>query len=152
VKSLLCLFIAFLNKMYEKTMKYFDFDESFNIGEPIIDSHHRRLFEIFDNLLDSLGKGKGKWIIKEILEELSDYSEYHFSEEEKFMKSLNYPYLENHIKQHNEFRKEVKSLLKRYDSKDFMVTSETADFLFAWIKHHIIRSDRKIADFIKKIR
>ncbi|MEM4637331.1 MAG: hypothetical protein QXE44_07595, partial [Nitrososphaerota archaeon] len=41
------------------------FDNSFAIGDYKIDSQHKRLFEIFENLLEALGEGKGKDVILE---------------------------------------------------------------------------------------
>lgn len=131
-------------------MKYFVFDNSLAIGDYKIDSQHKRLFEIFENLLEALGEGKGKDVILKVFDELSNYAIYHFKDEEELMEKINFPYLNIHKKEHQLFTSNVSYLIERYKTEYYNVTSETADFLFHWLKNHIMAEDKKIALYLKK--
>ncbi len=45
-----------------------------------------------------------------MLDYLLDYTEFHFSAEEKLQEEIEYPGLEKHREKHNEFRQAVKEL------------------------------------------
>ena len=128
--------------------KYF-FTDAYIIGNKIIDSQHEKLFEIFDKLFEAMSLAKDRQIISIILEELLNYSNYHFDAEETIMKEINYPYYDQHKDEHEVFISEVKGLISTYKSGNYDVTVKTLDFLYYWILNHILASDKKISNFIK---
>lgn len=130
-------------------MKFFIFDSFLSIGDYKIDSQHKKLFEIFENLLEALAEGKGKDVILKVFDELSQYAIYHFNDEEELMEKINYPYFYIHKKEHQLFTANINYLIERYKYEYYNVTSETADFLFHWLKNHIMAEDKKIAYYLK---
>ena len=73
-------------------MKY-EFTEEYYTGIPMIDEEHAKLFEIANRayeLLTNQFKMDKYDEIADVLEELKDYTKYHFGHEEEYMKSINY--------------------------------------------------------------
>ena len=73
-------------------MKY-EFTEEYHTGIPMIDEEHAKLFEIANRayeLLTNQFKMDKYDEIAAVLEELKDYTKYHFGHEEDYMKSINY--------------------------------------------------------------
>ena len=81
-----------------------------------IDKQHKRLFEIgarvYDlTLMDSAYDRYDE--IMTVIQELLDYTQYHFKYEEEMLEKHNYQRLPVHIKEHNYFVAKIKSLLAR---------------------------------------
>lgn len=118
-----------------------------------IDKQHKRLFEIgarvYDlTLMDSAYDRYDE--IMTVIQELLDYTQYHFKYEEEMLEKHNYQRLPVHIKEHNYFVAKIKSLLARDIDEDQMSTlQEIVNFLSEWISTHITFEDRQYADVIK---
>lgn len=72
----------------------FAFTERYKTGIELIDDEHSRLFEIIreaNELINAeLLHDKYDEIVR-LLEELKNYTEFHFSDEERLMESIQYP-------------------------------------------------------------
>jgi len=88
-------------------------------------------------------------VILPLIHIIKNYSSYHFSEEEKLMESIKFQFIEGHKKEHHFFIEKVDNLLKMYANDDINVTIDTADFLFDWLKNHILKEDKKIGLYYK---
>ncbi len=66
-------------------------DDRFNIGVEVVDRAHRRLFAIVNKLLAmNTDTEKNRHACKEGIKFFKNYAVKHFSEEEAYMKSINY--------------------------------------------------------------
>ena len=86
-------------------MKY-EFTEEYYTGIPMIDEEHAKLFEIANRayeLLTNQFKMDKYDEIADVLEELKDYTKYHFGHEEEYMKSINYGKRFSQMHQHTPF-------------------------------------------------
>ncbi len=83
-----------------------------------------------------------------MLGEVLNYAQSHFDAEETYMKKIGYPDLDEHIKQH----KKLSHVLSAYKS-DFNNNKINLfafkNFLFVWVKDHIMDEDIKIGRYIK---
>ena len=61
-----------------------EFDETLVTGNEMIDGQHKELIERINQLLESCEDGQGKVKAIKMLDYLLDYTEFHFSAEEKF--------------------------------------------------------------------
>ncbi|MDA3939212.1 MAG: bacteriohemerythrin [Spirochaetia bacterium] len=75
-----------------------------------IDGQHKWLVENLNIFLLAMMNGEGVDKIKEMLEKLGDYVVFHFKDEEKYLETIAYPKLEEHIEIHKNFVKELGSL------------------------------------------
>lgn len=80
-----------------------------------------------------------------IVEELVSYSDYHFSAEEQYMKSIEYKGIDNHMLEHVAFTQRVPHLQLIANKDDFELKKELIVFLGNWLLHHAMEEDKKYA-------
>ncbi len=123
---------------------------SCNIAE--IDNQHKKLLEIGSRLYDIIRNQKDFDYYDDILyilQELQDYTVYHFDYEEKLMQQYGYEGLEEQKKQHQHFVDKLKEAAKKdIDEEQFSFSLDLATFIADWIEHHILGSDKKYKDFL----
>ena len=127
---------------------HYEFTDEYLTGIQSIDEEHAKLFEIANRAYDLL-KNEFKLdkydAIVAVLEELKEYTRYHFSHEEEYMKSINYPKRFSQMHQHAQFIEKLESYnLKEMDDNQQAGLLEILDFLAAWLLGHIKGSDKKI--------
>ena len=133
-------------------MKY-EFTKEYHTGIDFIDEEHAKLFEIanraYDLLTNQFVTDKYDAIVA-VLEELRDYTKYHFNHEEEYMKSINYPKRFSQLHQHTQFINKLESYnLKEIDVNQQEGLLEILDFLALWLQSHIKGMDKKIGEAVK---
>ena len=133
-------------------MKY-EFTKEYHTGIDFIDEEHAKLFEIanraYDLLTNQFVTDKYDAIVA-VLEELKDYTKYHFNHEEEYMKSINYPKRFSQLHQHTQFINKLESYnLKEIDVNQQEGLLEILDFLALWLQSHIKGMDKKIGEAAK---
>jgi hemerythrin len=76
-----------------------------------------------------------------IIDKLSEYTGYHFSAEEQYMREKKFHGIDEHIAKHKEFTQTVETLKTRYHDNDLDVTRELIIVLGEWLLHHVLRDD-----------
>lgn len=118
-------------------------DFSCNIAE--IDNQHKRLFEIGSRLYDIVSLDDDYDHYDEmmaILDELRDYTVYHFGFEEKLMKEHGFQDYESHKIEHDFFIKKINRLEKSdLDSDQKKSLMKMVTFVADWISSHILKTD-----------
>ena len=128
--------------------KLFEWTPEMEICEKV-DNQHKRLVNLINQLYDAFTKAKANEVISEILQQLYDYTVYHFSTEEKMFEETNYPLKEEHIREHQEFVRKVNEFITRFKKKDQMLSYDIMLFLRDWLFDHIIESDHKYQSYCK---
>ncbi len=133
-------------------MKY-EFTKDYHTGIDFIDEEHAKLFEIanraYDLLTNQFVTDKYDAIVA-VLEELRDYTKYHFNHEEEYMKSINYPKRFSQLHQHTQFINKLESYnLKEIDVNQQEGLLEILYFLDLWLQRHIKGMDKKIGEAAK---
>lgn len=78
------------------------------------------------------------------IEELLDYTKYHFGEEEKIMEGINYPGLSAQKSTHEMFITEVEKLKQEAgNGMAIFVSIKIVNTAINWLKNHIILMDKK---------
>lgn len=135
----------------------FTFTDKYKTDIQLVDDEHRRLFEIIkeanDLIFEELLHDKYDKII-ELLSELKDYTEFHFSDEEKLMEKIGYPGLEAQQRAHAAFIEKLVNIdlntLDDIDNNQQEYLTELINFLLGWLSNHILGSDKKIGEFVKE--
>lgn len=130
----------------------FKWKDRFNTGIDQIDKQHMRLFEIGSELYDlaSLDNGIDHYddIIK-LVDELKDYTKYHFSFEEGYMEKYDYSGLEEHKKEHSAFIAKLdETASKDIDVDQKGVLLDMIEFIINWVSGHIVGTDFKYKDVL----
>ena len=81
-------------------MAFMTWDESYSVKVQRCDVEHQKLFQIINALQDAMAAGKGRDVIKRIVQELNSYTKSHFTAEEMLLARANYPQLSTHRSEH----------------------------------------------------
>jgi hemerythrin len=127
-----------------------EFDDSLLTHVEEMDKQHIRLVALLNNVYELLKKGKREEAIEFFKIEILSYTEYHFSEEEKFMEKIGYPELENHRKVHDIFRKEIYNLATRIEKGDPEAFRQALSYTWGWLYKHIAKTDKKYGIYAKE--
>jgi len=78
-----------------------------------------------------------------------DYTDFHFTAEEKLMAEHDYPGLEEQKKQHEEFKTTLNNILQdlNEDGPTDALAESINTFLINWLSGHIKGSDQKIGEY-----
>lgn len=113
-----------------------------------IDEQHKQLFEIagriYELLKNELITDKYDDII-EIIDELKNYTIYHFKAEEEYMQSIGYKKFLSHKVAHNDFLDKMENVdLNKIDNGHNEYLVGILDFVCEWLVEHILKEDKQI--------
>lgn len=114
-----------------------------SVGVKEFDDHHKVLFDIINKLSDAMSTGKGSKEVVNILDELIDYTEWHFSAEEIIFDKYSYPKADEHKKIHSSMIDKAKKLHSDAQLGKDVLSTEVLDFLQDWIVDHIMGVDKQ---------
>ncbi len=113
-----------------------------------VDNQHKKLVGLVNELHDAMIIGKGKEVLQKVLNDLVQYTLYHFATEEKYFDQYGYPESEHHKKQHKDLVEQVAALQKKYNSGEKVLTLDVMNFLRDWLHDHIIGSDKLFGPYL----
>ena len=122
----------------------------YSVGNEEIDSQHKKLIEIINTLHDGMKAGKGKVILGDILDELTNYTGFHFAVEEKLFEKYNYPDTITHKQAHADMVERVLEFREGYVKGSSLLTLEIMNFLRDWLVNHIAKSDKNYSAYFKE--
>jgi len=127
-----------------------EWKDTYSIGNDELDAQHKKWIELF-NRLDSMMMEKDSkrlsQIKADVLQEMSDYVDYHFSYEEEYMRSIGFPEVDRHWRMHKDFRNRIYTLCRDQQEGGIVLNSEVMDMIRNWLLEHIIKQDIKIMHF-----
>ena len=127
-----------------------EFDETLVTGNELIDSQHKELIERINLLLKSCEDAQGKVKEVKMLDYLLDYTEFHFSAEEKLQEEISYPGLKEHREKHEEFKsavKELQEMLEEEEGPTETFVAQVQKNVVDWLFTHIKGFDRSVAEY-----
>ncbi|MFZ7104283.1 MAG: bacteriohemerythrin [Peptococcaceae bacterium] len=124
--------------------------DAYKIGVEHIDEQHQELFriagKIYELLRDDLSIDKYDRILA-LIQELKDYTVFHFNSEEKYMQQAGYKKFLSHKVEHDDFIAKINDLdLEKIDFQQEQYIIDILDFVVKWIEHHILHRDKLIID------
>ena len=131
-----------------KSIDIFPWDEHFKTGFNTVDNQHKKLVKILNKLATNIAYESDEESLNGVLDELKDYTRYHFKTEEAIWDK----YLPNETlnKKHKEVHQNFIDTIERFSSeRGVKPFSELADealgFLVKWLASHILDADRHMA-------
>ncbi|BCZ44630.1 bacteriohemerythrin [Clostridium gelidum] len=126
----------------------YEMKEEYKIGVEQIDEQHKKLFELADKaymlLKDDFTLDKYDKIVH-IVEELKDYTVFHFKSEEEYMESINYKRLFTQKIEHEKFIKALEEVdMRHLDQNQDESLVKMLNFLNEWLTEHILGNDKLI--------
>jgi hemerythrin len=128
-------------------MPIVEWNISFLLGIQEIDQHHKHLVELLNKTYDEYKEGAPAENLRSVIDELLDYSTYHFECEERWMTETLYPNFIDHKAEHVIFTKRISELQKNFQFNT-NISLEVLSFLSNWITHHILKTDAKYGHFV----
>jgi hemerythrin-like metal-binding protein len=124
--------------------------EKLSIDNPEIDNEHKRLFEIYNDLVDLIEYKKSREDFAKILSMMTDYSLMHFKKEEKYMELLSYPKIREHRVYHRNYIYKVAMYNVDLLSENPPEPKKILKFLKDWWLNHILKIDSLYESFKKE--
>lgn len=129
-------------------MEIIQWSKLFETNLDIIDYQHKVLIKKINQLNQSIQDNffeNNNILLDEILE----YTFYHFDTEETYFDIYDYPEKESHINEHRNFRDYIKNISKE-EIYNLEFNKKLFNFLHEWIMHHTFEFDIKYVQFFKQ--
>jgi len=116
-------------------------------GNKIVDDDHQEIFRLVKDVIDQKYKER-KEKVTAVIAFLVEYTVRHFNSEERLMAESDYPKTDEHKKQHADFVAVVSELQGKIeqDPESLDISLEVNNTIVAWLVHHVIGSDKDLAD------
>ncbi len=132
----------------ERNRKIPVFTEEYLTGIALVDEEHKELFriigEVYRVIMDEFIPDKYDEIVH-LLEEMKDYTKFHFADEEKYMESIQYEGLPAQRRAHDAFVARLEEIdLEHVEEHQQETLEELLEFLTEWLINHILHTDKRI--------
>jgi hemerythrin-like metal-binding protein len=131
-------------------MELVKWESGYELGIKEIDEQHRKLVDILNEVIHLKASGAAARKFEQIIEDLVDYTDYHFKTEEQYMERCGYEGLVEHRRVHDGFSDRLRVLYLNTTLGDAERTDEVLDFLKRWLLHHIMKTDRDYVGLMKE--
>ena len=125
--------------------------DDLSVGVELIDDQHKQLIEHINNLEKAVKQQQGPMEVSETLSFLIDYTDFHFSMEERNMATHGYPEFEAHKAKHDGFKAILGKMESEFrDDGPTPILAESIDTLLVnWLLKHIRIVDVEFGAFLK---
>jgi hemerythrin len=136
-------------------MESFHWDQYFVTGLTEIDDQHHRLVDLINQfgtlLADNVVHSED---VERLFNELADYADYHFKEEEELMiaTKLDARHVNRHIDVHKRFLDDVSLIYSDLASNKADRAESFLKFLINWLAYHILGQDQDMARQVKAMQ
>jgi len=115
-----------------------------SVGVASLDDDHKKLIDIINALHAGIVAGHKKEILAAVLDQLVNYTKFHFAKEEELLFQTKYLAVSTHKMEHASFVSRITNLQERLKSAPVvMLDLELMSFLRNWLLTHIQGSDIK---------
>lgn len=129
--------------------------ERYRVDVESIDEQHIELFSRLSNFI-KIVQNEENWDekieeVKKTMEFMQEYVVYHFDDEEKYMKEINYPDIELHKKIHKEFKEGINNYVELFEVEGFTEEKiqELSAKLMTWLIMHVGKMDQQIGKYVE---
>ena len=143
--------LAFIAVIHDRIVarRFIKWTDSLSVGIDTIDEEHKKLLSMINQLQTAAHYKTDESLVESTLNDLIDYTKYHFSREEELMKRNNYPDYDAHKKMHEEMVKQVSQFIDEYRVDKTRTIENVILYLKTWLINHIKGSDQNYAPYIK---
>lgn len=123
-------------------MPVLTWSEAYSVGSALIDSDHRILINLLNQLQEAMETGQSREVLGSVINVLAEYVEHHFHREEALMERIGYPHGDTHKISHRDLECRVREIRDRWMSGDRQVLDDDLMlFLKRWLSDHILKAD-----------
>lgn len=121
-----------------------------SVGVEVFDSQHQKIIKMINDLADSIEHHHGDEGVDTALREMIEYTMFHFTAEEAQFKTLGYPDVKGHVKQHEYFIRKVEKFVADFDNNKPVLSGDLIFFLRDWWLNHIMSEDMLYSSFFNE--
>jgi len=120
----------------------------YNVNVKRLDVQHRMLVKLVDNLHDAWSARIDENVLEDLLVELLEFLQMHFSFEEQLMKEYDFPDIAEHQRQHRTILRRLNELVTLASSEKPPTSDSTYDIAADWALAHISDQDNILGNFL----
>jgi len=126
-------------------------DSSLSVNIDLIDSQHKELIKRISDISEAVDSHQSPEVILNTLSFMSEYTDFHFSTEETHMKNHQYPAMDRHLIQHEEFKAMVRTMIDDFQEEGATpaLGKSINTYLLNWLIDHIKGIDSKFGEFLR---
>jgi hemerythrin len=140
-----------------------------SVSNDAIDQDHRYLFCLINTIELALRTGENLEVLGVVIEQLCDYTEYHFEREEMIQEKIQYPKRSEHRAEHLAIMNDVSDLKKHIRTHESQAASaepaagddqgakqsslesdDLVGLLRRWILDHVMKRDREMIPYLEQ--
>jgi hemerythrin len=131
-----------------------EWDDKYSVGITLIDEQHKELIRLTNELYQGClaGTDEARAFFLKTVRGTLDYTNFHFSAEEKLMETVGYPHYAEHKKQHENFVMQMVNDVKSFQDGKKFVPNNFVRYLRDWILSHIAIMDTRYAKYILALK
>jgi hemerythrin len=133
-----------------------EWKDEYELGIPLIDEQHKKLFDIAGDAQELLlmPKSMDKFDeIATIIDELRAYVEFHFEAEQGIMEKIRFPKYFSHKFEHQALIKKMNELdIHNIDDDQQNQLLNIVTLIIDWITEHVLEKDKVMAAHYKKVK
>ncbi len=128
-----------------------DWDDRLTTGVSAIDAQHSEIFARFNVLLRACESGRSRDEVAGVLGFMNTYIDEHFTEEERFLESIDYPEVVSHRQEHRRFARRFMAVAEQFTEQgnSVQLVIKLSRVLGELIFDHIQEKDMAYARFCK---
>ena len=137
----------------EAGFEIFPWNANFETGIDVVDAQHRTLVALLNRMAQQFIAGSTEAQTRQILGELADYAEHHFSTEEAVWLAAfgQDAHLHSHQQSHRAFFEHIADL--QAGQRPFQeVLDDLFGYLSSWLAFHILDSDKRMAKAAQAVK
>jgi len=131
-------------------MDFAIWSDKLSVDIDVIDDQHKILIQLINDTAGLIIEKKDSEV-KNLLKELSLYTDTHFTEEEELFKKSEYPHTEKHLEEHKYFIDKLSDFDNNLQLNNASVSLNILEFLKNWLFYHIEIVDKGYALYVKKV-
>ena len=128
-------------------MNLLTWNDQLRLGIDSIDRQHQHLIVLINRLDEVIAVGGDAETLVDSMQQLIDYTVYHFGHEEELMQKADYApdMLAMHCEQHQEFVEQIVQVGAVLKQEAGVVSKEFMAFLVTWFRRHVLHTDKVMA-------
>ena len=125
-------------------------DELYNLCLSMIDEEHKTFIDIINKAFVASEHKDNIEETKEVIGEMLEYSDKHFSSEEAYMIKFKFPQYQWYRNEHLDFTDKAIKSYNKLISGNSQIANELLEYLKRWLVHHIKEIDKKYVDYFNE--
>jgi hemerythrin len=122
-------------------MALISWSDTMSVGVAKLDSEHRKLIDLINQLHGHMLEGKSNEVMGKVLDSLIDYTKTHFATEAALFRAHKYPQTSEHLQEHDALTKKVLDLQAELKAGKALIGAPVLNFLRDWLTKHIMKQD-----------